>query len=76
VAIWNGLVGPKGLPRPIVDRINTEVTAALKSPETGERLQADGSSPIGGTPEQFLARIRKDIELWRKVAREAGVRPE
>jgi tripartite-type tricarboxylate transporter receptor subunit TctC len=76
VALWNGLVGPKGLPRPIVDRINTEVTTALKSPETGERLQADGSSPIGGTPEQFLARIKKDIELWREVAREAGVQPQ
>jgi tripartite-type tricarboxylate transporter receptor subunit TctC len=76
VALWNGLVGPKGLARPIVDRINTEVTTALKSREMGERLQADGSSPVGGTPEQFLARIKKDIELWREVAREAGVQPQ
>lgn len=76
VVLWNGLVGPKGLPRPIVDRINTEVTSALKSRETGERLQADGSSPVGGTPEQFLARIKKEVELWREVAREAGVQPQ
>ncbi len=76
VVLWHGLVGPKGLPRPIVDRINTEVTMALKSRETGERLRADGSSPAGGTPEQFLATIKKEIELWREVAREAGLQPE
>jgi tripartite-type tricarboxylate transporter receptor subunit TctC len=76
VVLWVGLAGPKGLPRPIVDRINTEVTMALKSRETGERLRADGSSPAGGTPEQFLATIKNEITLWREVAREAGVRPE
>lgn len=76
VVLWVGLAGPKGLPRPIVDRLNAEVAMALKSGETGERLRADGSSTVGGTPEQFLATIKKDIELWREVARKAGVRPE
>ena len=76
VAFWVGLAGPKGLPRPIIDRINTEVTMVLKLRETGEWLQADGRSSAGGTPEQFLATIKKEIELWREVAREAGVRPE
>jgi tripartite-type tricarboxylate transporter receptor subunit TctC len=76
VVLWVGLAGPKGLPRPIVERIHTEVTTALKSHETLERLRADGSSPAGGTPEQFLATIKKEIGLWREVAREAGVQPE
>ncbi len=76
VVFWVGLVGPKGLPRPIVDRINREVMAWLKLRETGERLQADGSSPAGGTPEQLLARIKQEIPLWREVAREAGLQPE
>jgi len=76
VVFWVGLVGPKGLPRPIVDRINREVMAWLKLRETGERLQADGRSSAGGTPEQFLATIKKEIELWREVARKAGVQPE
>jgi tripartite-type tricarboxylate transporter receptor subunit TctC len=75
VIVWFGLIGPKGLPRPIVDRINGEVMAWLKLRETGERLQADGLSPAGGTPEQFHATIRKEIELWRKVARETGLQP-
>ena len=76
VALWVGLAGPKGLPRPIVDRINTEVTMVLKLRETGEWLQANGKSSAGGTPGQFSATIKKEIELWREVAREAGVRPE
>ena len=76
VFLWVGLAGPKGLPRPIVDRVNTEVAMALKSGDTGERFRAHGSSPVGGTPEQFLAMIKKEIELWREVARQAGVQPE
>ena len=76
VVLWVGLAGPKGLPRPIVERINTEVTMVLKLRETGEWLQAGGRSSAGGTPGQFLATIKKEIELWREVAREAGVQPE
>jgi tripartite-type tricarboxylate transporter receptor subunit TctC len=76
VVLWLGLIGPKGLPRPIVDRINNEVTKTLKLTETAEKLQSDGLSPAGGTPEQFLATIKKEIALWREVAREAGIRPE
>jgi len=76
VVVWHGLVGPKGLPRPIVDRINTEVTKALKLTETAERLQSDGVSPAGGTPEQFLATIKKEIEVWRKVVSDASVKAE
>jgi tripartite-type tricarboxylate transporter receptor subunit TctC len=76
VIVWFGLIGPKGLPRPIVDRINGEVMAWLKLRETGEWLQAAGLSPAGGTPEQFHATIKKEIELWREVARETGLQPE
>jgi tripartite-type tricarboxylate transporter receptor subunit TctC len=76
VVVWYGLGGPKGLPRPIVDRINSEVTLALKSREVEEQLQNDGLLPAGGTPEQFLARIKKEIEVWRKVVNDAGVKVE
>jgi tripartite-type tricarboxylate transporter receptor subunit TctC len=76
VVLWLGLIGPKGLPRPIVERINSEVTVILRSRETAERLETDGASPAGGTPEQFHATIKKEIEVWRKVVREVGVKPE
>ncbi len=76
VVVWYGLAGPKGLPRAIVNRINREVALALKSPEVEERLENDGSLPAGGTPEQFLARIKQEIEVWRKVVTDAGIKAE
>jgi len=76
VAIWIGMIGPKGLSRSIVDRLNGDVAKVLSSRETRERLLANGSSPIGGTPEQFAEIIKREIEIWRNVVREAGVKAE
>jgi tripartite-type tricarboxylate transporter receptor subunit TctC len=76
VVLWHGLIGPKGLPRPIVERINGDVSKALKLKETGEQLQNDGVAPAGGSPEQFAAQIEKEIKVWRKVAADAGVKAE
>jgi len=76
VILWHGLIGPKGLPKPVVDRINAEANKALKVKETAEQLQSDGVAPAGGTPAQFLAQIRKEIGVWRKVAADAGVKAE
>ena len=76
VVLWHGLIGPKGLPKPIVDRLNAEANTALKVPETAAQLQSDGVAPAGGTPEQFRAQIQKEIGIWRKVAADAGVKAE
>ena len=76
VVLWHGLIGPKGLPRPVVDRLNAEVTKSLKLKETAESLKNDGVAPAGGTPEQFGAQIEKEIKVWRKVAADAGVKAE
>ena len=76
VVLWHGLIGPKGLPRPVVDRINAEASKALKVKETEQQLQNDGVAPAGGTPEQFHAQIKKEIGVWRKVAAAAGVKAE
>jgi tripartite-type tricarboxylate transporter receptor subunit TctC len=76
VILWHGLIGPKGLPKAIVDRINGEANKALKVKETADQLQSDGVAPAGGTPQQFLAQIKKEIGIWRKVAADAGVKAE
>jgi tripartite-type tricarboxylate transporter receptor subunit TctC len=76
VTLWHGLIGPKGLPRPIVERINGEVSKTLKDKDTGEQLKNDGVAPAGGSPEQFQAQIKKEIEMWRKVAADARVKVE
>jgi len=76
VTLWHGLIGPKGLPREVVDRINGEVTKVLKIKETADLLQNDGVAPAGGSPAEFQAVIRKEIEVWRKVAADAHVKVE
>jgi len=76
VVLWHGLIGPKGLPRAVVDRINGDVTKSLKLKETAEQLQNDGVAPAGGTPEQFAAQIKTEIGVWKKVAADAGVKAE
>jgi tripartite-type tricarboxylate transporter receptor subunit TctC len=74
--LWHGLIGPKDLPRPIVERLNAEVSKVLQLKETAEQLQSDGVSPAGSTPGEFLAAITKEIELWRRVVNDAGVKLE
>jgi tripartite-type tricarboxylate transporter receptor subunit TctC len=74
--LWHGLIGPRGMPPAVVERLNAEVSKVLQLKETGEQLQNDGVSPAGGTPEQFLEIIRKEIEVWRRVVNEAGVKAE
>jgi tripartite-type tricarboxylate transporter receptor subunit TctC len=76
VVLWHGLIGPKGMPKDVVQRVNADATKALKLKETAEQLQNDGVAPAGGTPEQFADTIRKEIGMWRKVVADANVKVE
>jgi tripartite-type tricarboxylate transporter receptor subunit TctC len=76
VILWHGLIAPKGLPRPILDRLNAELNKMLKAKDMQDRLAGDGVSAAGGTPEQFGVLIRKDIETWQRVVQKAGVKAE
>ncbi len=74
VVLWHGLVAPKGVPRPIVDRLNREANQVLKAKEMEDLLATDGVAPAGGTPEQFRALIKADIERWRRVVKQANIK--
>jgi tripartite-type tricarboxylate transporter receptor subunit TctC len=76
IVLWHGLLAPRGLPRPIVDRINADLNKALRGKDMVDRLEADGLSPAGGTPEDFAARIARDIDLYRQIVAKAGVKAE
>jgi tripartite-type tricarboxylate transporter receptor subunit TctC len=71
---WNGVIVPRATPRPVVDRLNAEFNRILKMKDVSDRLQSDGSSPAGGTPEDFGARIVKEMALWSSVIKKAGVK--
>jgi tripartite-type tricarboxylate transporter receptor subunit TctC len=74
VVLWHGLVAPKGVPRPIVDRLSREANEVLKAKDMGDLLATDGVAPAGGTPEQFRAVIKADIERWRGVVKQANIK--
>jgi len=76
VVLWHGLIGPKDLPKAVVDKIGGEVNKLLKQSETASQLEGDGVAPDGGTPAQFAAQIKKEIGIWKKVAADAGVKQE
>ena len=75
-SVWFGLLGPAGMPAPIVTKLNTEVGAILKDAEMVKRLETDGAEPVIALPETFAKLIASDIEKWMRVAREAGIRAE
>jgi len=70
VRAWQGLIGPAGLPEPIVRRLNTEVVRLLKEPAIAEKLRAFGNDPAPSTPEEFRKRLADDIATWTAVADE------
>jgi tripartite-type tricarboxylate transporter receptor subunit TctC len=73
---WFGLAVPKGTPRPIIDRINREVNAALADPEMRAKLANLGGVPMPGTPEQFWATHRMETEKWAKIVHFSGAKAE
>jgi len=73
---WYGVLAPAGTPREIVARLNAELVKALEQPEVRTSLLAEGAEPIGGSPEQFAAHIRSEMERLGKMIREAKIRPE
>ena len=64
---WYGLLAPAGTPAPIIDRLNAEAIVALRSREMKDRLAADGAEPLGSTPAEFSAFIRKELDKWARV---------
>ena len=74
VVQWFGVLAPAGTPNEIVARVHGGVVRVLQDPAVRERFVSDGAEPVGGTPEQFAAVIRADLNKWGKVIRDAGIR--
>ena len=74
VTAWSGVIAPAGLPRPVLERLNAAVNAAISEPATRERLAEMGSESGGGTPDDYAALIRRDSAKWAEVIRRSGAR--
>lgn len=72
--LWYAVLGPKGLPRDIVARWNSEINRILQLSEMKERLAIDGLEPVGGSPQRFREVLKRDIAKWQKVVKIAGIK--
>jgi tripartite-type tricarboxylate transporter receptor subunit TctC len=70
---WNGLVGPAGLPAPVVDRLAAEMAKLMKDAAFLDRLAKLGLEPVLTTPASFAADIRAEHAMWRDLIKSSGV---
>ena len=73
---WYGLLAPGGTPRPIVDRLHTEIVRVLRLPEIQQRLRGEAFEIPADTPDQFAAVIRAELAKWTPIVRDAKLRPD
>jgi len=73
---WFGIVGPAGLPRGIVDRLNRDIASVLQEPEMRERIARAGATPVRSTPEQLLEILKTDFVRFRKIVADTGMKPQ
>jgi len=71
---WHAMIGPKGVARPIVERLHGEVSKIIRTKEMEERLRGDGVLPAPSTPEELQEQIRREIVTWRGVVKQAGIK--
>ncbi len=76
MSAWQGIVVPAATPKDAIARLNAEVNRALQNPDLRQRLAAGGSEPLGGTPEQYAAYIRSELQRWSKVVKDAGAKAD
>lgn len=70
---WYGVVGPAGMPAPIVNQLNETLATVLKAPDLREKLSVEAIEPIVMSPEEFSAFIKTDIARWTKLAKERKI---
>jgi len=71
-----GIVAPAGTPRPIIDKLNAALTAALAQADVRERIVADGADLLSTTPEEYAADIDREETKWSKVVKVSGAKVE
>jgi tripartite-type tricarboxylate transporter receptor subunit TctC len=73
---WYAMFVPAKTPRAIVDRLNAALNTVLKEPEIREKLLAQGSEAVGGTPEQLGAVVNAELPKWAKLVKDAGIKAD
>jgi tripartite-type tricarboxylate transporter receptor subunit TctC len=74
MAVWLGLVAPKGTPRPIVDKLHQKIVQIMADPGMREKSERTGAFPMTSTPEEFARFIRQEADRWAPVLKETGIK--
>lgn len=72
--LWQGYFVPAGTPRDIINKLSTDINRVLAMPDTIERLAAAGTDPFPGSPDQFAAFLKVEIDKWGKVVKSIGLK--
>jgi tripartite-type tricarboxylate transporter receptor subunit TctC len=75
VVQWYGMLAPAATPRDIINKLHAATVRVLRDPAVQAHFIADGGEPVGGTPEEFAAVIRADLQKWGKVVKAMGLTP-
>ncbi len=73
---WFGVVGPAGMPKPVIDRLNAEFVKALRDAQNAPKLESQGLAIIADSPEHFAAYIAAESQKWRKVVTASGAKAD
>ena len=71
---WYGVIGPAGMPAPLVERLHDELVRVLAQPDVRERIVGDGSEPVGNSPREFREFMAADLAKWAKVVKQSGAK--
>jgi tripartite-type tricarboxylate transporter receptor subunit TctC len=76
VSSWTGIFAPASTPRPLIDKLQRELAAVLRTAFVRERYAVLGIEPVGNSPQEFGDQVRADLARWEKVVRAANVKLE
>jgi tripartite-type tricarboxylate transporter receptor subunit TctC len=76
VVDWKAVAGPRGMPTDVVALLNSELNAVLKNKSVAEKFEAEGTTAVGGSPEDMMQVVRADVARWKRVAEMAKVKIE
>jgi len=74
IEAWYGFMGPPGMPRDLVTKINADVAAIVRRPDFQKRLADDALDTVLGTPEEFASQVRTDLESWARLIRAGNIK--
>ena len=76
ISSWGGILGPAGIPQPIIERLSREINAVLAQPTVRAQMEGLGFLPSGSSPEELGRIVRQQAEVWRGAVRDAKITQE